>query len=231
MIKMVVFDMAGTTVNENNVVYKTVQRAINEAGYPVTLDQVLAQGAGKEKLQAIKDVLKTYAGSEDAALADSIYQKFVPMLRKAYDEITITPMPGAEELFRALQDKGIRAVLNTGYNGETARKPLQKLGWTEGETIDALITASDVPNNRPKPDMILLAMEKFGIEDGAEVIKVGDSVIDIEEGDNAGCYMSVGITTGAHTAEQLKEANPGLIIDGLPELLPVVEKANRVMAD
>jgi phosphonatase-like hydrolase len=228
MIKMVVFDMAGTTVNENNVVYKTVQRAINEAGYAVTLDQVLAQGAGKEKLQAIKDVLKTYGGSEDAALADSIYQKFVPMLRKAYDEITITPMPGAEELFRALQEKGIRAVLNTGYNGETARKLLQKLGWTEGETIDALITASDVPNNRPKPDMILLAMEKFGIEDGAEVIKVGDSVIDIEEGDNAGCYMSVGVTTGAHTADQLKEANPGLIIDALLELLPVVEKTNRV---
>jgi len=229
MIKMVVFDMAGTTVDENNVVYKTVQRAINEAGYPVTLDQVLAQGAGKEKLQAIKDVLKTYGGSADAALAESIYQKFVPMLRTAYDEMTIAPMPGAEELFRGLQQMGVFAVLNTGYNGETARKLLQKLGWTEGETIDALITASDVPNNRPKPDMILLAMEKFGIKDGAEVIKVGDSMIDIEEGDNAGCYLSVGITTGAHTADQLKEARPGLIIDALSELLPVVEKVNAVV--
>ncbi|MBS1527010.1 MAG: HAD family hydrolase, partial [Bacteroidetes bacterium] len=57
-IKMVVFDMAGTTVDENNVVYKTVQQAINQAGFNVTLDEVLAQGAGKEKLQAIKDVLR-----------------------------------------------------------------------------------------------------------------------------------------------------------------------------
>ncbi len=52
-VKMVVFDMAGTTVNENNVVYKTLHNAINEAGFPVSLQEVLAEGAGKEKLQAV----------------------------------------------------------------------------------------------------------------------------------------------------------------------------------
>ncbi|MBC7424794.1 MAG: HAD family hydrolase, partial [Ferruginibacter sp.] len=57
MIKMVVFDMAGTTVNEDNVVYKTLRKAINEAGFNFTLGQVLEQGAGKEKLQAIKSIL------------------------------------------------------------------------------------------------------------------------------------------------------------------------------
>jgi len=50
-IKMVVFDMAGTTVNEDNMVYKTLRTAINEAGFDFTLDQVLEQGAGNEKLQ------------------------------------------------------------------------------------------------------------------------------------------------------------------------------------
>ena len=36
MIKLVVFDMAGTTVDEDNVVYKTVRTAINFAGYDFT---------------------------------------------------------------------------------------------------------------------------------------------------------------------------------------------------
>ncbi len=49
---MVVFDMAGTTVNEDNIVYKTLRAAINHAGFEFSLDQVLAQGAGKEKKQA-----------------------------------------------------------------------------------------------------------------------------------------------------------------------------------
>ena len=49
MIKLVVFDMAGTTVDEDNVVYKTVRDAINAAGYEFSLEQVLTHGAGKEK--------------------------------------------------------------------------------------------------------------------------------------------------------------------------------------
>ncbi len=65
VVKMVVFDMAGTTVNENNVVYKTLRRAINEAGFPVTLEDVLAEGAGKEKLQAVKSILHQYAQVDD----------------------------------------------------------------------------------------------------------------------------------------------------------------------
>ncbi len=36
-MKMVVFDMAGTILNEDNVVYKTLQKAINEAGYNLRL--------------------------------------------------------------------------------------------------------------------------------------------------------------------------------------------------
>ncbi len=72
--------------------------------------------------------------------------------------------------------------------------------------------------------MIWLAMEQFGITDASEVVKVGDSIIDIEEGQNAGCGISVGITTGAHTRAQLESANPEAIIDDLLELLPLLDK-------
>jgi phosphoglycolate phosphatase-like HAD superfamily hydrolase len=70
--------------------------------------------------------------------------------------------------------------------------------------------------------MILLAMERFGITDAKEVAKIGDSIIDIEEGRNAGCGLSIGITTGAHTAAQLATANPDFIIHHLVELLPII---------
>ncbi|RYY37415.1 MAG: HAD family hydrolase, partial [Sphingobacteriaceae bacterium] len=58
----------------------------------------------------------------------------------------------------------------------------------------------------------------------SEVIKVGDSIIDIEEGQNAGCALSIGITTGAHTPAQLQSANPDYIIDNLMELLPIIDR-------
>ncbi len=223
MIKMVVFDMAGTTVNENNVVYKTLQGAINEKGYGLTLEQVLKGGAGKEKLHAIKSILVEYLQIQDNGLADDIYRRFIVQLGKAYDTIEIFPQDNAIELFHELKDRNILVILNTGYNTETAEMLIHKLGWKKGTDYDGLVTATDVQNNRPKPDMILLAMKQFHIRDAKEVVKVGDSTIDIEEGEQAGCKMNIGITTGAHTREQLQSAGPDHIINNLFELLPLLD--------
>jgi len=222
---MVVFDMAGTILNENNVVYKTLRKAINEKGFDLSLDQVLAEGAGKEKLQAIKSILGVYAQQNDDNLAQEIYNRFIPYLKEAYDTLEILPQDNAEEVFGQLMEKGILIVFNTGYNTETAQSLLTKLGWEKGVQYDDLVTATDVDHNRPDPDMILLAMERFGITDAHEVAKVGDSIIDIEEGKNAGCSLTVGITTGAHTFEQLQSAKPDHIINKLPELLPLLTPA------
>ena len=222
MIKMIVFDMAGTTVNENMVVYKTLQKAINEAGFDFTMEQVLAEGAGKEKADAIRSVLQVYAQKQDDSLTGSIYQRFIALLDKAYDTQDILPQDNAEDLFRALKERNIFVVLNTGYNEKTAKQLIAKLGWQKGVEFDGLVTATDVPRNRPYPDMIRLAMKEFGIVDPLEVAKVGDSVIDIEEGVNAGCSLNIGITTGAHTRQQLQSVKPDYIIDNLLELLPLL---------
>ena len=214
--------MAGTTVDENNVVYKTLQKVINLAGFNFTIEQVLETGAGKEKLAAIRDIIGLEHIEQPVELAHNIYTDFVQELEIAYNSFKLKPQSGAEDLFAALKEKNILVVLNTGYNKKTANFILHKLGWHVGVQIDELITASDVVNNRPQPDMILLAMQKFGITDASEVVKVGDSAIDIEEGKNAGCSLNIGITTGAHTYEQLQAAKPDHIIVHLSDLLPLV---------
>lgn len=214
--------MAGTTVNEDNVVYKTVLRAINDQGYDFTLDDVLAEGAGKEKLQAIKSVL-ALKDVRDEQLAQKIFSTFSIALDEAYRTLPIAEQPNATRLFHELKKRGIYVVLNTGYNRQTAEALIEKIGWKQGVEIDGLVTASDVLENRPKPDMIWHAMKQTGITDGAEVVKVGDSMIDIEEGRNAGCTITIGITTGAQTREQLQSAGPRYIVDDLMEILPILE--------
>ena len=220
---MIVFDMAGTTVDEDNVVYKTLQKSINAEGFDFSLDQVFAEGAGKEKLQAIKSVLSIYGNIENDVLANKIFENFKEQLELAYDSMQIYPQNNAPELFAALKKNGILVVLNTGYNEHTANSLIRKLGWKKGVHFDGLITASDVKKNRPEPDMILLAMDQFQIVDPKEVIKIGDSTIDIEEGRNAGCRLNIGITTGAHTKDQLALTNPDYIIDDLIGLLTIIK--------
>ncbi|HXO76057.1 MAG TPA: HAD hydrolase-like protein, partial [Puia sp.] len=140
----------------------------------------------------------------------------------AYNTLEILPQDNAEDVFEQLKKKGILVIFNTRYNTETARSLLTKLGWEKGVQYDDLVTATDVDKNRPNPDMIWLAMKRFSITDGQEVAKVGDSIIDIEEGINAGCSLTVGITTGAHTFEQLRSAKPDHVINNLLELLPLL---------
>ena len=215
--------MAGTTVDENNIVYKTLHKIINDAGFIISYDQVLAEAAGKEKLIAIKDCIQITGQSYDEGQLQNLYNSFLEVLAFSYQHAEIRPQEGVEDVFEALRKEGIRVIINTGYNEMTAISILEKLQWEVGVQFDCLITASDVQHNRPQPDMILLAMEKFSIDNAIEVVKVGDSVVDIEEGKNAGCGLSIGITTGAHTRQQLALANPDNIIDHLQELLPLIE--------
>jgi phosphonatase-like hydrolase len=217
MTSMVVFDMAGTTVDENNVVYKTLHAAIVNAGIPVSLDDVLLHGAGKEKLQAIKDVLASK--HHKTTHAQEIYNYFIVALENAYQNLEVTPCANAETVFALLKKQGIKVVLNTGYNRATATSLLSKLNWKIGDDIDLLVTASDVSNNRPAPDMIDYAIKHFAITDPTTVIKVGDSAIDIEEGKNAGCGKTFGVTTGAQTREQIQVADPTAVVDDLLEIL------------
>jgi phosphonatase-like hydrolase len=223
-IELAVFDMAGTTVDEKNVVYKTLRKAINTNGYDLSLDFVLEHGAGKEKHQAIKDILKEHSGQEQLQLAGKIFGEFQELLQQAYAELTVSTYIGVEDLMDALRKAGIKIALNTGYDRKTAELLLDKMKWTLGLQYDALITADEVSKGRPSPDMILEAMRVLQIKDSSKVMKAGDSIIDIEEGKNVPCGMTVGVTTGAHTREQLTSAGPTLVLDSLWSLKDILIK-------
>lgn len=225
-IKLCVFDMAGTTVDEQNIVYKTlhqvIQIVIQEEDFSVTLEEVLEHGAGKEKHQAIIDTLSAIAPHADIdieTLANKAFQLFKPALEKAYREHSVMPINGVEALFQELKTRKIYVVLNTGYSRSIAEGLLEKLRWSIGGQIDALITADDVTNGRPAPDMIHLAMHQVGVADSSTVLKAGDSAIDIVEGKNANCGITVGVLTGAQTQAQLESAEPDIIVETLTDLL------------
>lgn len=218
-IDLAIFDMAGTTIDEDNIVYKTVQQSIQQAGFSVDLETVLLYGAGKEKLKAIRDILLQISDFKvPEADIQAIFADFKIRLNKAYARGQFTEQPGATALFEQLKADGVFVALNTGYERAVADVLLAKLGWDTSDLIGCTVTADDVENGRPAPDMIQKAMAHFGITNPERVLKIGDSIIDIEEGQNAECGVTLGITTGAHTAEQLQSANPNAVIGHLSQV-------------
>lgn len=226
-IKLCVFDMAGTTVNEDNLVYKTVRDSINQSlrsadhsDKQVNLDLCLEYGAGKEKSKAIYDILNTleFSDAEIESLTSTAFATFKDSLATAYNQDTLAEFEGMSDLFEQLKNNGRHVVLNTGYDSKTANKILTILGWSVGSQVDALVTANDVDNGRPAPDMITLAMKQFNIEDSQLVLKAGDSGIDIEEGQNAGCGLVLGVLSGAQNEQQLAKYQPDVILNKLTDL-------------
>jgi phosphoglycolate phosphatase-like HAD superfamily hydrolase len=65
-------------------------------------------------------------------------------------------------------------------------------------------------------------MDQFSIQDAFTVIKVGDSTVDIEEGKNAGCLFTIGVTTGAHSRDELLTANPDFVLDDIYDVKSVI---------
>lgn len=218
--------MAGTTVNENNLVYKTLQKCINRAGFNFSLEEVIWLGAGKEKLQATKDILKSKVDDETTVdkVAANIYDDFSVELENQYRTTSIGAFESVKTLFKHLREQDISIVLNTGYNRKIAELILGKLEWNEGKEIDLMVTSDEVENGRPNPDMILYAMRHLGISDSSKVVKIGDSIIDIEEGQSANCGLVIGVTTGAHNSDQLLRAQPDFVIDSLEEVKTILAR-------
>ena len=223
MIQLVVFDMAGTTIDEENLVYKCLHYSILPFIPQLTLDNVLLYGAGKEKKTAITDICKVFAPQIIIDEIDAMFEDFKMKLAKAYDEYPLRLYSDGRDVFSWLKKKGIKVAFNTGYDRGTAEKILTKADVIIGKDIDYLVTASDVSRNRPYPDMILQCCLLADV-DPTTAIKVGDSAIDIEEGKSAGCALTIGITTGAQSREQIIVASPDYIIDSLTELKKIVEQ-------
>jgi phosphonatase-like hydrolase len=219
--KLVVFDIAGTTVRDEGNVTTAFVGAFADNGIEINKDKVFAV-MGYRKLDAIRtlmDETQIPASVDRQELEERIHDSFIRRMIRHYSEHpTLTPMPFAAELFAHLRDYGIRVALNTGFTKAITDTIVSRLGWNGNDNIDVIISSDEVNNGRPHPDMIKTIMERLNIPDAASVVKVGDTEVDILEGRNAGCGLVVSVTTGAYKKDQLAAFHPDHIINDLSEL-------------
>ncbi len=223
MIRLVIFDMAGTAIDEDNLVYKTIVESLKHDGIQTDLNTVLEYCAGKEKKDAIRDVIKEITKKNPTAeLVDKIHEEFKRNLYTIYKTAKMQVFPSVQKVIETLKQKDVKVSFNTGYSREVAEQILKNVDIHIGQDIDVLMTASDVKNSRPAPDMIIEICKKLEIPSNL-AIKIGDSSVDIQEGKNAKVKYSIGITTGAQNRTQMEKASPDFIIDDMLELLPIIE--------
>jgi phosphonatase-like hydrolase len=226
-IKLVVFDIAGTTVKDDHNVSKAFQAALKKYNYEVPLE-LINPLMGYEKNEAITQMLHLHEADKakiNSDLVDAIHREFVKQMIDFYQfEPGIEPLPNVEETFAKLHEMGIKIGINTGFSRDIADTIVTRLQWIEKGLIDEVIGSDEVELGRPHPFMIKKIMKDCDIADPLEVVKVGDTEVDVREGQNAGCRYVIGVTTGIFTREELEPYKPTHIIDDIAQVIDIIKQ-------
>lgn len=220
--KLAVFDVAGTTVLDNDAVVECLTKVL-EDHIAVPRAAVLAV-MGLPKPTAIRRLLAARVDLDHDALdftVDEIHRRFRSAMIERYRTGPLAPADGAEQVFAVLRQAGVRVALDTGFSRDILEMVLSRLGWHDQRHIDFSIASDEVARGRPYPDLIHRAIALAQVTDAAQVVKIGDTPSDIEEGLAAGCGLVVGVAYGTHTRQELSGSG-AVVIDRLPELLTLI---------
>lgn len=219
-IQLAVLDMAGTTVADGGLVLRAFDAAATAAG-------IEAEGPQRDKArQYVLDtmgqskivVFRALLGDDDRARAanaafESAYEALI-------DEVEIGPIPGAAEAIGALRAAGVQVALTTGFSRGTQDRLLKALGWND--IADLTLAPSDAGRGRPYPDMVLTALLRLHADAVDRVAVLGDTTSDIATGLAAGARIVAGTLTGAHNAEQLRDAGATHVVASVTEFAELV---------
>ena len=104
----------------------------------------------------------------------------------------LAPLPGREAMLRRLAGEGIYLGVVSNKTGELLRREVARLGWSG--FFGSIVGAGDAPADKPACEPVHLALAPSGVAAGDEVWFVGDTAVDMECAEKAGC---IGILLGA----------------------------------
>lgn len=219
-IQLVVFDIAGTTVKDPGNVNESFRNSFLKAGLAAVTKSEVDELMGYRKIDAIRQIVNKYRPEWGDQQVEEIHKEFTLSMVSYYQNSGgIEALPFAEKVFQEFQENGVKVALNTGFSRAITKPILEKLGWDKSPFINQTVCSDEVELGRPYPFMIQKLMQDLGIRYSEDVAKVGDTKVDIEEGQQSGCGIVVAVTTGAQSKTELAKGRPDYIINSL-EFLP-----------
>jgi phosphonoacetaldehyde hydrolase len=259
-LKAVVLDWAGTTVDYGCMApVATFMQAFAEMGVPITVEEARAP-MGMPKWHHIQAITRmepvaarwqsVHGGRPEDHDVDVLYQRFLPLQVLTVEQHSDV-IPGVVETVAALRARGMAIASTTGYPREVM-DVVVRVAKEQGYEPDITICAGDTPAGRPGPFMALQALIKLSVSPVEAVVKIGDTVVDIEEGLNGGMWSvgvavtgnEVGLTAAEYAAlsadeqdrlskvatDRLLAAGAHYVVDSVAQALPVLDSIEARLA-
>lgn len=215
-IKVVFFDFIGTTVMETkpDVITRCFRTALLNNGIPVS-DNFIQSNRGRNKRDVIRDAIDPELNEDRVTKILGDFEIEVNQNLHHFQSV-----PDVELIFESLRKKEIFLALATGLSRDIFDRLVNSLGWSFS-WFAYQATYEEIGKGRPHPAMIMDLMTALNINDPQEILKVGDTVADIEEGKNGGTQTAA-ILAGTQPDDVLFQANPDFLCRNLREILALI---------
>lgn len=199
-IQAVILDWAGTMVDFGSCAPTAVfQQVFAKWGVPISPAEA-REPMGKEKQTHIRQITQmsrvrqawqeVHGRFPTAADVQAMYDAFIPLQIEILADYA-TPIPGVLETIAEFRRQGLKIGSCTGYNRQMM-DVLVPAAAAHGIEVDAVVCADDVPAGRPFPWMLYQLAMALDVYPMSAIVKIGDTIADVEEGLNAGAW-SVGV--------------------------------------
>jgi len=189
MIKLVIFDMDGTTFNTTGGIANSANYVFESYGYPsLNLDfymKAIGGGAGK-LIEKAMEKLSVNTVKHEIVVKEFIEHYFCNFEHDLY------MYEGIQNLIEKLNDTGRIVTINTNKPHSIAEKII--VGVFQKNEIKKVIGQQEKYLSKPNPDGVLELMRQFNASPH-ETIYIGDSHVDVETAKNAG-IKCIGVTWG-----------------------------------
>ncbi|MDO4541703.1 MAG: HAD-IA family hydrolase [Bacillota bacterium] len=208
-LKGVLFDFDGTVANTIPGIMATMAGIVRNTDLNFSLNT-----AGGLIGQPLVEMGNQLVGPEKSAdFVNAYFQQY-----EEYGAKMIEFFPGTRELVEELKEKGILTAVVTSKRGSSLNYNLQIL--RAEELFDLLVSNDNTIRHKPHPEPVEYALERLGLEK-SECCMVGDTRYDILAAQGAG-VVSIGVTWGVESREQLSRSNPQYIAEDVPELASIL---------
>lgn len=219
-----VLDLDGTLIDSRLDIAATVNHALlgtNRRALPV---EVITGFIGDGALALMQR-------ATGLAADDDELMRLHLMFRDYYAEhanVHTKPYPGVRStlesllLIRADSNQTLRLAVCTNKPKPATTAVLRDLDLER--YFDAVQAADDTTRLKPHPEPLLRIAHEWNIAPGAMVM-VGDGPQDIECGRRAGA-VTVGVTYGMRTEQEVRQAQPDFLANTFPELLELLKLRN-----
>jgi len=194
-VQAIVFDLDGVLIDSIDVMRQAFNLAYNEV-----------VGAGEAPFEEYLPHLGRHMPEtlRIMGLPAEMYPAFV---RYSHNLVSKVPQcDGAAELLDGLRQRGLALAVATGKTHDRAVHVLAAVGLLE--KLDAVVGSDEVPNGKPAPDIVLLALGQLGVEPG-NAFMVGDSRLDLLAGRSAGTRIAAALW-GQGSERDLLDCRPDL---------------------